>query len=173
MDQELLSSLVGAGVCVDFAQALPWVRTPGEGTVEVTDGTETAPVKLRPALKLFSGQRHPPTFELGPTPDYQAFFMMVEMAAIDGCEALEIVPTDAEFEEMYAHLALHPDGTMRHPLYPWLRSAAVLYLSLVDTSRAEFEGVIGRLAASARKWAARPGRRRYHDLLTHSLAFAV
>lgn len=176
MDQDLLSSLVGAGVSVDFTQALPWIASPATapgGTARVTDGTETAEVRLRTAHELFAGKRTPPAFELGPTPHYQAFFMMVELAAIDGCAALGIVPTDAEFEELYTQLRLQPDSPARHPLLNWLRSAALLYLSLVNTSQAEYEGVLGRLAASARKWAGRPGSRRYHDVLSHSLSYAV
>ena len=180
MDRDLFLQLQDAGIKYDIREDIPWVEVPASARgnppgdfVGITDGRESAPVHLKRATELFAGNETPPSFLEGPTPEYEAFFMMMEMAALDWCDASGEVPTDFQFELAYNELRRSPDGPGRSALFPWLNVAARLYMSLVDTSRAEYDAVLRRLAKSARTWSKGPGSRDYHRMLVHFLEFAA
>lgn len=179
MDRDVFVQLQDAGIRYDIQESLPWIDVPPGGAekppvdmARVTDGASIALVRLRRASELFAGNEIPPSFLEGPTAEYEAFFMMLELAALDGCDLTGTVPTDEEFEALFDEVRRSPDGPGRHPLFPWLNAAARLYMSLVDTSRAEFDAVLRRLAKSARTWSRGKNSRSYHRMLSHFLEFS-
>lgn len=109
-----------------------------------------AMVAMKPITQLFSGQRTPPSFRDGPTPEYMPFFATIERAVAQAASVLDPPPTDQELERLYRKLKRHPDGTDAAPLFSCMQAAARAYMSVAEVSRADFEAVIARLAQSAR-----------------------
>src|SRR5687767_10171429 len=106
MDREVFVQLEDAGIKYDIQETLPWIDVPSGARekppgdlARVTDGHEITVVRLRHASELFAGNEIPPSFLSGPTPEYEAFFMMLELAALDWCDATGEVPTDVQFED--------------------------------------------------------------------------
>jgi hypothetical protein len=94
---------------------------------------------------------------------------MIEGTALDYCQVTNQPETDEEFYRLYRHLSRRPDGRDSHPLFSYLQAAAQLYMSIKDTSRAEFEAVTGRLALSARHFSMGPTSRNYINTLRTTL----
>ena len=118
--------------------------------VGVVAGGVATPVTLPRLSSLWVGDRTPPPFPRGPTPEYLPFFVVIERTAADFCVIDNRIVTDKEFERLYDLLRRRPDGTDSEILFTYLHAAVRLYMALRDVSRAEFEAVLRRLAQSAR-----------------------
>ena len=178
MDPAVIETLRLAGIETDFARVVPIVGIaidadgeilPVGDEVAVLCGKKTALVRLRAAGELFTGDAVPPDFSVEPPPAYVHFFALIEMTAADICSQGGRVPTDKEFEEMYEGLRRRPDGTDAEPIVSYMRAAARLYMSLRDVSRAEYEGVVRRLARSARRFAMGYTSRNYEEIALRPL----
>lgn len=164
MDQELAGKLAHAGIGLGGKPSFPRLAIPttAEGTVAAPIGDlvlvahaldeviETAP---KPVQALWTGSKIPPSFSDEPTSEYMDFFMLLEATAVAVTSAQRRLETDAEMLRIYTMLRRRPDGNEPSPMFGHLRGAARLYMSLVDTSRAEYEAVMGRLSRSARHFA--------------------
>ena len=124
-------------------------------------------VPLPSISNLWTGERTPPPFPRGPTPEYLPFFVLIERTAADFCATGGRIVTDKEFERLYDLLRRRPDGADPEPIFEHLQATVRLFMSLRDVSRAEFEGVARRLAQSARTFSDGYSSRNYwqHALL--------
>lgn len=129
----------------------------------VVAGKTIVSAKLKPISQLFTGNRQPPSFRDGPTPEYEFFFLLIERTAMDYCSTTQQIPRDAEFEELYGKLMRRPDGKDPNPLFTYLQAACKLYMSMKDVSQAEFEAVASRLRRSARTFGMGPTTRNYYE----------
>ena len=77
--------------------------------------------------------------------------------------------SDQEFEEAYSNLRRRPDGRSLGPLHDFAWQVGAVMLGTRVISQAEFEGVVGALAASARRWAQRPISRNYIGYLHRNM----
>jgi hypothetical protein len=173
MDAALIQQLEAAGLEPDPLSLSLGVMREGtrlvaaSGPQLVVGGKDrSAEVELKPLSALFTGTSQPPAFRGEPPPGYMPFFLLVETTAALGCEVRERPEVDEEFERLYRQLRRRPDGTDANPLFSYLQRAAQLYLSLRDTSRAEYEAVMDRLSKSARTFHTHTGSTNYW---THAL----
>lgn len=120
-------------------------------------------VLLKPATELWTGDRVPPDFADGPPPEYEAFFGLIESTAAAYCVAAGSPVRDREFERLYDYAAKRPDGRDNHPAFGYIVGAARLYMSVVATSRAEYEAVMRRLKKSASTFAVGPVSSNYFE----------
>lgn len=134
--------------------------------VPVIVGDVVHSTRLEPISALFRGDRRPPRFHVGPTPEYALFFHAIETTIADCALHLEPPPTDQEFEQLYRQLRRRPDApTGAAPVLSYMRAAVRLYMSLVDVSRAELDAVLNELGRSARRHASGHASRSYVTLL--------
>jgi hypothetical protein len=157
MDAGVIGILDEAGIDTSLQGVLPRIRVqlagngllePLESRVTVEAGKAFASVELKTIPQLFAGARVPPDFKTGPTPEYVAFFAIIEATALACCVAAA-PEYDREFERLYAQLRRRPVGKDGNPLFSYLRAAVRLYMSLRDVNQAEFERVVQRLSRSA------------------------
>jgi hypothetical protein len=134
---------------------------PAGRDVFLKSGEKTLIVNLDPVSRLWVGNRQPLDVQIDPSSPYIRFFATMEMAAFDYCNCTNSQPTDEEFERLYRQLRRRPDGTDNNPLFSYLQAAAALYLSLTDTSKAEYEAVLQTLSRSARTFGMGPVSRNY------------
>lgn len=116
-------------------------------------GDKVVSIRLKNISALFTGDKVPPSFADGPTDEYVEFFMLIEQTAANYCVTTKRIERDTEFESLYNHLRRRPEGRHSNPLFSYLQAAVRLYMSLHDTSQAEFEAVVDRLRRSAKKFA--------------------
>ena len=182
MDECVIMALTEAGTDVgtpDFWPTIPILVNdnfrvqPSQDEVLVLAGKKHLPVALKPSSELFVGTRTPPDFARGPTQEYELFFGMLESTVIDYCTSTGSIVTDVEIERLYRHLRRRPDGSDSNPLFSYIRAAARLYMSLRETSRAEFDAVTGRLARSAKTFALGYSSTNYYDVVYESIHNAV
>jgi hypothetical protein len=174
MDQAVIDCLEKAGADYRFKGkgiSIPIMITekgeplPLEDKVVVLSGEVTIPgVKLKKISELFVGTRQPPNFREGPTLEYVRFFAVIEAMAVDFCSCLKRIERDEEFERLYNLLRRRPDTKDFNPLFSYLQGIIRLYMSLKDISQAEFEGVVSRLAKSAKTFAEGPTSQNYYHL---------
>ncbi len=135
------------------------IAAPRDEVGLLVDGLDTRLV-FRPLRQLFTGDAKAPDLSHGPTPELEAFFMLLEHAVVRFCDADERDATDQEMEQIFAELRRRPD-TAGGPLRSYLRATAQLYVSLRDVSAAQYEAVMARLAKSARTFSEVPISRNY------------
>ena len=127
MLQDVIQSLVHAGIAIDLDPAVAFpsigIQVDAEGKVfevggeaTVFAGKRAATVSLPDISTLWTGDRTPPPFPRGPTPEYFAFFMLIERTASDFCSTGRRIVTDKEFERLYDLLRRRPDGDDPEPL---------------------------------------------------------
>ena len=134
---------------------------PLEDDVAVACGEDMIHVPLKSVEELYVGDRRPPDFTDGPTPEYMPFFTLIEMTAREYCSVGGVAETDMEFHRLYALLQRNPGGWDMNPLYTYLRAAARLFMSIRDVSRFEYSGVMNRLTRSAKHFARGHGSLNY------------
>jgi hypothetical protein len=159
MDQGMLEQLKAAGIDPAARRVFPQLTVtarPGGALHPVATepeflvGATRVNLRMKPIRELFTGTRQPPPFAAGPPPAYERFFLLLERTLLTCCEAAGRDERDVEMERVYAQLRRRPDGKDANPVWGQLRAAAQYYMSVEDVSQAEFEGVVGRLARSAR-----------------------
>lgn len=174
MDQAVAEQLSKAGIDVTLAKRLPSIPIQVDEQrrvvelsreVPVQAGKAVAMVRLKDVQDLFAGDAQPPDFSQGPTPEYQLVFLLVERTALDYCRVAGKAERDMEFHRIYAHLRRRPDGQYPHPLFSHLRAAMRLAMSLRDLSQAEYEGIVGRLSRSAKRFSMGETSRNYIGVL--------
>ncbi len=174
MDMDVASKLKEAGIVLRMAAPLASIQVKRDGPVEVfpvgpdvviVQGERCQTVVLRPLRELFRGSRVPPSFQKGPTSEYDLFFITVERAAVDYCKAAGRAEVDVEFERVYNQLRRRPDGKDSNLVFGYLRAAFQLYMSVFETSQAEFEAVASRLCRSARTFSMGPSTRNYIETI--------
>jgi hypothetical protein len=156
MDADVIGILDKAGIDTSLQGILPRIRLqvagehlePAGSIVTVEAGDAFVSIELKTIPQLFAGSRVPPDFKMGPTPEYVAFFAMIEGTAV-ACCAATAPEYDREFERVYAQLRRRPLGNDANVLFSYLRAAVRLYMSLRDVSQAEFESTLQRLSRSA------------------------
>jgi hypothetical protein len=125
-----------------------------DDVVPIGLGGRAIPARLGSIASLFKGDRRPPRFDHGPTPDYALFFETIEGTFASCVPYLLPRPTDQEVERLYRRLRRHHDGSTNDaPVLTYLRAAVRLYMSLADVSRAEFDAVLNEVARSVRSHA--------------------
>ena len=166
----VVQALSNAGIDPDPAASFPSIGLEVDDQGEILSLGETVSVIVRdlavsvslPKISsLWIGDRTPPSFSRGPTPEYLPFFAMIELTAADFCSVSGRIVTDQEFERLYDLLRRRPDGSDSEPIFEYLQAAVRLYLALHDGSRAEFEAVVRRLAQSARTFSEGYASRNY------------
>jgi hypothetical protein len=170
MDRDAVEKLRGAGLRVEQPELLRVpVRKDETGAVLPLD--EEVPVMgneglvslpLQALSRLWTGKRVPPDLSRTPPPEYHAFLLLLESTAANYCAATGRPETDDTFERLYRQLRRKPEGRDAHPLFSYLKGAARLYLTLRDTSQAEFEAVLHRLSQSAKWHSTHVGSTNYH-----------
>jgi len=179
MDKTVIAALKKAGFDTTFQQRFPVIpiqfddngvlAVPGE-EVCVMSGKKPAYVKMKSISQLFTGDKKPPSIIGGPTEEYVSFFALIERTAIDFCDIMKHGETDSEFERLYRQLRRRPDGRDNNPMFCYLQAAARLYMSLRDTSQAEFEAVAQRLSLSARHFSLGSGSTNYYRIIREHLS---
>jgi hypothetical protein len=136
-----------------------WVGQ-GRHRVLVSDATQIVEWRVNTLSELYRGKvQPPPNLDRFP-PEYVPLFYFVERHMITFCDGLGD-KSDQEFEEVYSNLRRRPEGRSLGPLHEFAWQVAAVMLGTRVISAAEFDGVIGALAASARRWAQRPISRNY------------
>ncbi|HET9450155.1 MAG TPA: hypothetical protein VFO83_04710 [Aggregicoccus sp.] len=168
MDAEVVKTLEAAGLVADPARlSIPVVSNgagslvPAREKVRIGSAEHHVDVVLKPASSLFVGTRPAPVMRPEPPAEYLPFFILLEGTAALGCAARSRPEPDEEFERLFRQLRRRPDGTDPNPLFSYLQRAAQLYLSLRDTSRAEYEALMNRLGQSARTFHSHTGSTNY------------
>lgn len=174
MDPSVVEQLEQADFDVGMTRTIPVVPIKtdergrvvpaGEEVFVMSDDAEFL-VRLGRITDLFVGDAVPPDFKPGPTREYVLFFGMIERTAIDFCSVTELIEPDSEFQRLYRLLAKRPDATDGNPLFSYMQAAVRLYMSLRDTSRAEFEAVAMRLSKSAKTFRTDPSSTNYFDIV--------
>ncbi len=159
MDASLSSLMVTVSIQRDESNCVK-AYTPDEPVLVGNRGIQ-AQIPLKPITELFTGSAIPPGFSDGPTPDYLFFFLTVEHAALAGSRAASAPEKDLEFNRVFRKLKRRPNDTDGNPIFSLVQAACRLYMSLKDVSRAEFEGVISRLAKSAKTFSSGPSSINY------------
>jgi len=158
MDAGLIATLESAGLDTSLATGSAHVHivvdergsiVPLRGQIALVVGEQLVSLTLRPLSESFTGNVEPPSFANGPTPKYLPFFALLERTVIEYCRAARRREYDEELERLYRQLRRRPDGEDKNPLFAYIQAAARVYVSLVDTSRAEFDAVLNRLSRSA------------------------
>lgn len=164
MDPLVVSDLRRLGVGFSEGELRPAVAIAVDGerqlialeddVVPIGLGGRAIPARLGSIAALFKGDRRPPRFDHGPTPEYALFFLAIESTFASCAPYLLPRPTDQEIERLYRRLRRHLDGAADDaPVLTYLRAAVRLYMSLADVSRAELDAVLNELARSARRHA--------------------
>jgi hypothetical protein len=173
VDAEVIRQLQEAGVDTPLEQKFPVIG------IEVTDRGEPVPLGDRvmiftqleeplfvfpkPITALFAGSTIPPDFSRRPTPEYMPFSCLIELTAANSCSSARKDETDQEFQRLYRRLWKRPESSDSNPLFSYLQGAVRLYMSLRDTSRAEFEAIAARLAKSAKTFSMGDTSRNYFN----------
>ena len=167
LDPKLEKRLITIPATIDEVSGKP---KPVGKEVLLLNGEQPVVVTLKNASELFTGNKQPPSFAKGPTPEYLHFFAMVEFTALE-CLHATGPERDEEFVRISNLIRRRPDGTDANPLFSYLLGAARLYMSLFDVSQAEFEAVFNRLTRSAKGYMESAASTNYirflHDQLHH------
>lgn len=171
MDARVVDELRRLGVTVGADGPLPHVA------VLVVAGQVLAPVgpevpvavhgrpvllRLRPLTALCAGAGRAPSFQDGPTREHARLFAALEFAVASCADVLRPPPDDADAARAYRRLRRQPDHlVLGDPLFAYVQASARLYLSLVETSRAELDAALAHLAREAAR--GDPRGRRYVD----------
>jgi hypothetical protein len=144
------------------------IRVLDKHVVPVTDGEKMAGWPVPAMAPLFRGNRAPPPDMDHYPKEYTPHFFFIESHVLMVCKA-KGDRTDQELEEIYSMLRRRPDGRSLGAVHDFLWQAAALLLGTQVLSTAEFEGLIGALERSTRKWALRPVSRNYVAYLHQTL----
>ena len=117
---------------------------------------------------LFRGDGQPPSDLDRFPPEYVPLFYFFERHMVTFCDGVGDAP-DQEFEEAYSNLRRRPDGRSLGSLHDFAWQVAAVMLGTRVLSQAEFEGVLGSLAGSTRRWGQRPISRNYMDYLRQTV----
>jgi hypothetical protein len=148
------------------------LRIPDKHRVLVSDGTARAPWQAAMLRELFRGDRKPPA-DIDHYPEaYTPYFFFIEAQVITLCDTIGD-RTDQELEEIFFALRRRPDGRSLGPVHDFLWQVCALLLGRYVLSEAEFEGIIGALLGSTRKWGLKPVSRNYLDYIRSTLGPAV
>ena len=176
MDKTVVAALEAAGMVPEPLSLRIRLEVQADGgidlgsTVTVEQEERSVAVALAPIASLWSGSRLPPDLTGKPQKDYIPFFHSIEQAAADYCWQSGRQVIDREFERLYELLRRRPDGRDAEPVFAVLQAGARLYMSLCDTSQAEYEAVVRRLARSARTFAiGGPVSRNYWEIALEPL----
>lgn len=137
-------------------------------TVIVSDGNKIG-TWIAPSLaELFRGDQLPPADLEHYPPEYVPYFFFIESQFLALCQAIGD-RTDQEMEEIYSNLRRRPDGRSLGISHDFIWQVLALLLGKHVLSAAEFEGLIGALLGSARRWGLRPVSRFYVGYLKNEL----
>lgn len=135
--------------------------------VFITDGEGVTDWKAPSLRELFRGtQPVSGNMEAYP-PEYVPCFYFIERHVLLLCDVTSDRP-DGELEEAYSNLRRRPDGRSLGLTHDFLWQTAAVLLAMRPLSQAEFEGILGRLAGSARTWRTAPSSRNYTACLRKS-----
>ncbi len=140
-----------------------WVGT-DRHHVLVSDAAEVVEWRVETLSELCRGDHQPPPHLDRFPPEYVPLFFYLESQIITFCKAFGD-KSDQEFEEIYGSLRRRPEGRSLGPLHDFLWQVCAVMLATRIVSQAEFEGVIGALLRSAKRWAVRPISRNYMNYL--------
>ncbi|MBN2506151.1 MAG: hypothetical protein JXQ71_05605 [Verrucomicrobia bacterium] len=136
--------------------------------VRISDTQKSAEWHAAALRELGRGDVQPPPHLDRFPPAYVPLFSFLERHVLRFCSVLGD-KTDQEFEEAYSHLHRRPDGRSLGPLHDFLWQVSAVMLATRIVSLPEFEGVIGALLASARRWGLRPISRNYIGYLRNNM----
>jgi hypothetical protein len=145
------------------------IRVMDKHSIPVTDGKKVVGWPVPVLTELFRGSRTPPPDMDHYPEEYCSHFFFIEKHVLAVCAA-KGDRTDQEMEEIYSMLRRRPDGRSLGAVHDFLWQVAALLLGTQVLSAAEFEGVIGALERSTRKWALRPISRNYVAYLHRSFS---
>jgi hypothetical protein len=135
--------------------------------IQFSDGEKSAEWQVNSLRELYRGETQPPPHLDRFPPEYVPLFAFIEQHVRMFCDKLGD-KSDQEFEEVYSSLHRRPDGRSLGPLHDFLWQVCAVMLATRVVSGAEFEGLMGALHASVRRWAARPISRNYIGYLKGS-----
>jgi hypothetical protein len=144
------------------------VRVVDKHSVPVYDGNKMVRWPVPALSELYRGSQTPPA-DMDHYPEaYTPHFFIIENHVLTVCEAIGD-RSDQEMEEIYSMLRRRPDGRSVGAVHDFLWQVAALLLGTHVLSAAEFEGLIGALERSTRRWALRPVSRFYTAYLHKTL----
>jgi hypothetical protein len=144
------------------------VRMASRDSLWISDGEKGAVWKVESLRALFRGDRKPPAdIEQYPA-EYCTYFYFLESHLLVLCDYVGDL-SDQELEEIYSTLRRRPDGRSVSFAHDFLWQVCALLLGSCVLSQAEFEGILGALIRSTRKWGVRPVSRNYMAYLRNNL----
>ena len=177
MDPSAIAQLQATGHTFDPTRVLARIPTriaendvvePLGDEVPLLIKEEVVLLQLKPISALFTGDRKPPSFTNGPpNGEYVLLFATIEATAAGCASVMKSPPTDKEFERLYRRLKKHPDGMDKNPVFSYMQAGARLFMSFRDTSKAEFEAAVARMARSADTFSIGLTSRNYYGQLAH------
>jgi hypothetical protein len=136
------------------------IRVVDKHTVAVSDGKKAVGWPVPSLAELFRGDRLPPPDIDHYPPDFGPLFFFIETQFLTLCDLIGD-RTDQEMEEVYSALRRRPDGRSVSATHDFIWQVVALLLGRYPLSAAEFEGIVGALLRSTRKWGLRPVSRYY------------
>ena len=148
------------------------IRVLDKHSIPVHDGKKMARWQVPALSDLFRGSKPPPPDMDHYPEEYATGFFFIENHFLTLCDAAGD-RTDQEIEEVYSMLRRRPDGRSLGAAHDFLWQVSALLLGTRALSAAEFEGLIGALERSTRKWALRPISRNYAAYLRQTFGKAA
>ena len=115
----------------------------------ISGSKKTGQWEAPPLRTLFHGNQTPPADLSHYPPEYVARFWFIERHVLGYCDTLGD-KTYGEFEEWFSNLRRRPDGRSLGEFHDRRWRVLALLLALRPTSQAEYEGLVGQLALSAK-----------------------
>lgn len=128
--------------------------------IHLFDGKKAAVWTVASLAELFRGNQVPPPDLDHFPPEYVPCFFFVEKHVLTVSDALGD-RSDQELEEIYSALRRRPDRKSLGLSHDFLWQVAALMLGQFALSKAQYEGILGALEHSTRRWALRPISRNY------------
>lgn len=146
------------------------MRVVDRHVIQVSDGAKMAPWAAEFLTALLRGNRPaPPDIEQYPE-EYAQHFWFIEKHVLAVSDSIGD-RTDQEMEEIYAALRRRPEGRSLGPLHDLMWQAMAVLLGTFPLSESEYEGILGALVRSTRKWSQRPISRNYVAFLRNPSDF--
>jgi len=146
------------------------MRVVDKHVIQVSDGAKMAPWAAESLTALFRGNRPaPPDIEQYPE-EYAPHFWFIEKHVLAVSDSIGD-RTDQEMEEIYAALRRRPEGRSLGTLHDLMWQAMAVLLGTFPLSESEYEGILGALVRSTRKWSQRPVSRNYVAFLRNPSDF--
>ncbi len=144
------------------------IRLVDRHTVCVADANKMVGWKVPSLAELFRGNKLPPPDIDHYPPEYAPHFHFIEAQLLTLCDAVGDRP-DQEMEELYTSLRKRPDGRSLGEVHDFLWQVTALLLGTRVVSGPEYQGILGALVGSTRRWGVRPVSRNYAIFLRKTL----